>query len=294
MQSECRLNQPKREKIERLLGRRAELPSIPAVVFKVVQETRDSNSNASSIATLLAQDQAMTARILRMANSAFFGMSKKVVQIQEAVVLLGFKNVSRLALLAGTFPWLKRPAAGYLLGPKELWSRSIGIAVGAKVVAERVKIDTEAAFTAGLMADIGKVALSGALENRAFEIRSIIEKLGVGFDQAESYMLGFDHSDVGAFLAESWGFPAELIECIQYHHQPDEVEGNKLVDCVHIGDYLAMCMGLGLGFDGMGYEISENALSRLGLGADDLDRLTDEFVSQYEKHEQIFAELSGE
>jgi len=178
-------------------------------------------------------------------------------------------------------------------GPRQLWTHSFGVAIGAQLVAQKARLDdADAAFTAGLLHDLGKVALSVWLEDKVAQLIGIAIAEGVTFDEAERRVLGFDHTEVGEYLAESWNLPSVLTQAIRYHHQPNLAEPpSKLVDAVHVGDYLTMTMGFGLGADGLQYEFFEEALERLKLSAEDLDTVTDSFVLAYEGYESMFMEL---
>src|SRR5262249_1915523 len=154
-----------------------------------------------------------------------------------------------------TFPWLSRPIEGYALGPGQLWAHALGTAVGASLVAERSRrASPDLAFTAGLLHDIGKLAMSVWLERKIPALLKISEIEETPFDAVERRVLGYDHTEVGAHLGERWNLPQELIEAMRWHHRPDEAPLNPaLVDCVHIADYLSMAMGLGIGGDGLRY-----------------------------------------
>ncbi|MCW5937119.1 MAG: HDOD domain-containing protein [Fimbriimonadaceae bacterium] len=280
--------------LEDIVKRTPDLPSLPAAAMKVMREADSSTSNARSIANILAQDQALTARVLRLANSAYYGLQRKVSNLQESVVVLGMRCVRNLCMVAATYPWMSRKLDGYNLGPKELWTHSFGTALGAQLAAQECKkCDPDLAFTAGLLHDIGKVALSVWLENKSNLIAEYSAKANVPFDEAERKILGYDHTEVGEHLGRQWNLPDEIVSAIRYHHEPDECpEPSALVDCVHVGNFLTLTMGFGLGGDGLLYRVCEGSFERLGLKPDDLDALADTFVVGYEEYEKLFAELA--
>lgn len=279
--------------IEDILERTSDLPTIPAAALKVIRESDSSTSNAASIARTLSQDQALSVRVLRLANSAYYGMARRISNLQEAVVILGMKSVKNLALVASSYPWLSKPLKGYALGPKQLWTHSFGVAVGAQFVAERAKLDDDGTiFTAGLLSDIGKVALSVWLENKVTALYSLAVHQQLTFAEAEQKVLGFDHCEVGEHLAIGWNLPEEIVQAIRYHHEPNSALLHRnVVDCVHVGDYLTTAMGFGLGGDGLQYRFYEESLQRLNLATEDLDQVTDAFVTAYENYELLFEEL---
>ncbi len=281
--------------IEQIVLKTADLPTIPAAAIKVMRETQSSNASAATVARILVTDQALSAKVLRLANSAFYGLSRKITDLSEAVVVLGMKSVKNLALVAGTYPWMQRPLTGYSLGPEEMWRHAFGTAVASQLIARTSrKASEDVAFTAGLLHDLGKVALSVWLENKMGAILLYAGREGISYDEAERRVLGYDHCQVGYHLATSWNLPEEICTCNLFHHKPsnaDEFQG--LVDCVHVGDYLCSSMGFGLGGDGLLYRFDEQALVRLNLKAEQIDDLTAEFVAQYEEYESLFKELAA-
>lgn len=281
--------------IEEIVKRTPDLPSLPAAAMKVMREAESSTSNAASIAQILAQDQSLSARVLRLANSAYYGLTRKVTNLQESVVVLGMRCVRNLCMVAATYPWMSRKLDGYCLGPRELWTHSFGTALGAQLFAKlSKKCGEDQAFTAGLLHDIGKVALSVWLENRTSLVAQYAEQAGVGFDVAERKILGFDHCQVGEHLGKNWNLPDEIVDAIRWHHDPNGMENpSPIVDCVHLGLYLTMSMGFGLGGDGMHYQFCEEAFERLGISPDDIDEVTDTFVLGYEEYEKLFQELTA-
>lgn len=281
--------------LQEIVEQTTDLPSVPAAAIRVIQETDSANSTAAHIAATLAQDQSLTVRILRLANSAYFGLSRRVDDLTEAVVVLGMRNVRNLAMVACSYPWMVRPLKGYALGPRQLWSHSFSMAVGAQLVAREARLpNDDVAFTSGLLADIGKSALSVWLEDKLAALIVYATREGLTFDEAERKVLGYDHAEVGEYLAHQWNFPDSITQVIRYHHQPSQlVVTDPIVDCVHVGDYLTMVMGYGLGGDGLQYGFDLLALERLRLTTEHLDRITDEFVSAHDHYELMFQELQA-
>jgi len=281
--------------IEKLLESISDLPTLPASTLRVIKETDNSTSSAASVALILGQDQALGVKVLRLANSAYYGLSRKVSTLGEAVVILGMRTVRNLALVASSYPWMSKPIKGYELGPRALWCHSFGVSTGAQLIAKQAKLGApEEAFTAGLMCDIGKVAMSVQIDSALPMIVNAAQQFCLPFDLAERELFGFDHAEVGEHMAIQWNFPKVISDAIRYHHAPRKCEGpNHLVDCVHIGDYLTSSMGFGIGGDGLQYIFDDTALERLGIKADDLDQVINDFVISYEEYERSFQELQS-
>lgn len=281
-------------KIETLIQQTNELPSIPAAAMAVLNEVNNPNSNALSISRLLLQDQALATRVLRLANSAYYGLSRQVADLQEAVVILGMRSIRNLALVAGTYPWLTKEFKGYALGPKALWTHSLGVAVGAQCLAKASrKAQPDECFMAGLLHNLGKVVLAVSLEGHLHNIFQLAETENIGFDEAERRYLGYDHCDVGAHLAAKWNLPELFQAAMQYHHTPNQADMHQsIVDCVHLGDYLATTFGLGLGGDGLRYILSSEALDRLGIDSETFEQIVSDFPETFVEYEQMFDSIS--
>jgi HD-like signal output (HDOD) protein len=280
--------------LEDIVAKTSDLPSLPAAALAVMRETDSPTGTAQSIARYLSQDQALTARILRLANSAYYGLARQIMDVPDAVVVLGMRCIRNLCMVASTYPWMTKPLKGYGLGPREMWTHSFAVAVGSQLVAQRARTSmSDQAFTAGLLHNLGKVALSIWLEEKLAGMLAIACREGLTFDQVERKVLGFDHCDVGAHMGEVWNLPKPLIEAMKYHHNPNACEPtSQLVDCVHVADYLTMSMGLGLGGDGLRYDFQEEALVRLDLTPECFDELAEEFIVSYEQHEKLFEDAS--
>lgn len=277
-------------KLDEILAKTTDLPTLPKAALQVMRETERSESSAASVAALIGQDQAITARVLRLANSAYFGLSRQVSDLQESVVILGMRNVRNLAIVASTFPWLARPLKGYKLGPKQMWTHSFCVGVAARELATRTRMaDPDVAFTAGLLHNIGKVALSIWLENKVEAMMNLATRDNMTFDQMERKVLGFSHADVGAHLADRWNLPKVFVDAIGYHHSPNEApQPNPVTDYVHVGDYVTMSVGLGLGADGLRYEFFPEAMARVGIDEDAVDGVLDSFLEAHEAYEKLF------
>ena len=281
--------------LEEIVAKTPDLPSFPAAAMRVMKEAESSTSNASSIALILAQDQALSARVLRLANSAYYGLTRKVSNLQEAVVVLGTRCVRNLCMVAATYPWMSRSLDGYCLGPRDLWTHSFGTALGAQLFARlSKKCNEDQAFTAGLLHDIGKVALSVWLENKTSAVAQYAHLAETTFDAAERKILGFDHCQVGEHLANVWNLPEEMVDAARWHHDPNGLEATPpIVDCVHLGLHLTLTLGLGLGGDGMQYHFCEESYSRLGIDPNEIDHIMDTFLNGYEEYEKLFHDLTA-
>lgn len=282
--------------LEDVVEKTPDLPALPAATLAVMRESQAAESTAHSVAKYLSQDQSLTARVLRLANSAYYGMQRRIASPEEAVVILGMRAVRNLAMIASTYHWMDKPLKGYALEPHEFWEHSLSAAVAAQVIAQNVApASIDLGFTCGLLHDLGKVALSAWLENRSVTLSAIAAKLDITMEQAERRVLGFDHQEVGGKMAEKWNLPKTIVQAITYHHCPADCdEDSEMVDIVHLADYLASTTEVTThGGEGLHFNLSEKSLERLGISLGEVEGLADEFVEQYDNFEKLFVDKAA-
>ncbi|MEN3185126.1 MAG: HDOD domain-containing protein [Atribacterota bacterium] len=263
-----------------------ELPVLPTIVQRVIQLTEDPKSTAKDINNVLSQDQTLTAKVLRLANSAFYGFPRRISTITEATIILGFQTIKSIVIAATVSEILKKSLPGYALEQGELWKHSQTSAIAARMLARETKFPRlEVAYTAALLHDIGKLVLNTYLSDTYQEVLEKVEGEHLTFTQAEEAVLGFNHAQVGAKICEKWNLPAELVETIAFHHEPERATITpKLVAITHIADFISVSIGIGMGIDGFFYGISPEAVTLLGINETLIDRLlvqlTDVLVDQ--------------
>lgn len=281
--------------IDDIIAKTTDLPSLPVAVLRVAKESASPGATTAKVAEYLASDQALSARVLRLANSAYYGLPRQVKDLREAVMVLGMRCVRNLAIVASSYPWLSKSQNGYGLPPEVLWQHSVAVAVASQLVArDKAVHDDEAAFTAGLLHDLGMTVMGVWLERGRADVVHVVQREHVPLTDGEMSICGFDHSEVGARLAESWNLPPEITEAIRYHHSPDDCDPrSELADCVHVGDYLTYSLGFGLGAHIPYYFLSEGAMCRLGLRTADMERICSQFVASFARYVEMFEVLSA-
>lgn len=270
------------EKLQQLVQTIRDLPALPEVVVRVMRMAEDPRSDAQGIARVIATDQAMAARVLKLANSAFYGLPRRVGTLSEAVVILGFRTIKNLAIAASTFELLNREIAGYWLQRGELWRHSLACAIGAQLIARRARLPvSEEAFVAGLLHDIGKVAIDLFVRAQFDQIMERALQDRIPFVEAEQAVLGFNHAMAGGLIAEKWNLPPLLVSVIKYHHQPSSApDRDPMISVVHLADLLSITMGIGIGGDGLYYTLEDGTLAMFDLSQADIDELCEEIVDQ--------------
>ena len=221
------------------------LVTLPDVFIRINQLVEDPDSSAADIAKAVSQDPSFTVRLLRVANSPFYGFSSTIDTVSRAVAVIGTSQIRNLALataVARSFEGLPND----LVSMENFWHHSLYCALVARILARRVtvrKCDSEAVFTAGLLHDIGELVIFNRLPTQAKE--SLLMVLDSGDEipvyQAENQVMGFDHSNVGGELARQWSLPPMLEECIAYHHDVQQAQSYPLETAVvHIANILAL------------------------------------------------------
>ncbi|MEW6582103.1 MAG: HDOD domain-containing protein [Actinomycetota bacterium] len=263
--------------IDEITARIAELPVLPASVSEVITACDDPDITVGQISQKILQDQQLTASILKLANSAMYGLSRRVSTVTEAVVLLGFATIKSLAISSHTYRLLNRSLPGYGMQRGEIWWHSISVAMAARRIAVEVHLaPVEEAFVAGLLHDIGKTVLSGYMEDAFEEVIDIVQSERVAFSDAENRVLGYDHAELGARIARAWNFPPDLVEAIRFHHTPGAASLKpKLTYAVHLADCICMMLGIGIGADGLSYTVESGTLEALGLEHGRVEQIID-------------------
>ena len=227
-----------------LIAKVKDLPPMPTVVMKAMEICVDPNASIRSLQLLISQDQALSAKILRIVNSAMYSLRREVSTVSHAIAVLGIETVKSVIMAAsvdGVFKTAKD------LGAKLMSDHSWGTAIAARAIARRVHYENaEEALICGLMHDIGKPVLLQNLRSRYIEIVSEVYKGNSNFHQQELLAFGFSHAHVGAMLARKWNFPPQLAEAVGYHHSPTSAPLYSQLACIiNLADLLMISMGIG-------------------------------------------------
>ena len=265
---------------ERIFNSVEDLPPMPQVVQKARQVLSDSNSSFKDLAIIFVTDQAIATRVLKLANSAYYGLSQKVSSIQQASVILGHKTLAELITMVSTSDLLGNDLKGYGMEAGSLWQHSLAVAFGARIIAKKTSPeDTDDAFAAGLIHDSGKLVLDSYVYEKKEAFENYMAKDQHGFLAAEKAILGLDHAEIAAEVCKKWNVPENIAIAIQHHHHPAANEDCYLANVLHVADGIAMMGGLGQGADAVSYEIEESAMSTLNLKSNDISAIMDQVVA---------------
>ncbi|MGD2097764.1 MAG: HDOD domain-containing protein [Desulfobacterales bacterium] len=241
-------------------------PGMPGTAVKLLGLIDDPSMRVSQIEEILRHDSGLTANVLRLANSAYFGIPSKIGSIRQAVILLGLKRLIQMVIAACVSAIMDKPVPGYDLPPGELWRHSIAVSVAAEALVKELKIEaSEEIFTAALLHDVGKLVLGEFVKDEFNKIEAAVSE-GVSFEMAETMVLGINHADVGAKILARWSLPPEIINAVQWHHDPEALEHTSvMLDIVHVTNVMSMLIGIGIGRDGLQHQPSVAVSERLGL-----------------------------
>lgn len=262
----------KQTKLLNILAKVKSFPSMPKAAAKLLKLLDNPDATAAQIEQILRYDAGLTANLLKLTNSVYFGLPCKVGSVTQAVVLLGWKKLIQLVMASCVNAVMGKPVPGYDLPAGELWRHSIAVSVAAEGLAKELKVSaSEEIFTAALLHDVGKLVLGGFVKEDLEKIETEASR-GISFEVAEHMVLGTDHTEVGAQILKNWSFPPALVNAVRWHHDPDSAgKTDTLVDIVHVANILCLMIGIGVGREGLCYKPSPLATKRLGLRTNDLE-----------------------
>jgi putative nucleotidyltransferase with HDIG domain len=225
------------------------LPPLPAIALRVVQVVQNPDSSAADLATVVSADPGLSAQFLRVANSAAYRRSREVSSVKDALVLMGFSQARNLAIggaIATAFP---PDALHALFRIETFWRHSLAVAFQAGRIAERTKsVDVATAFTAGVLHDIGRLAMFHADPSGLDQAVAQHLKREEALEDVELAVLGYDHSAVGGRLAARWGLPEDVSEAISRHHEPD-LDPSTLPGVISAADQFCIAAGFHSGVE---------------------------------------------
>jgi putative nucleotidyltransferase with HDIG domain len=273
----------KNPNIKQIMSKVRSFPGMPATAGKLLPMLKDPDTDNAKIEDVLRYDPGLTANILKLTNSAYFGIPTKVSSVRQAIMLLGWKRLIQLVMTMCMSDLMKDSVAGYDLPKGELWRHSIAVSVASDVLVRGLEIsEADEVFTAALLHDIGKLVLGDYVKEDMPKIDAMVAK-GISFEVAEYIVLGTDHAEIGANILKNWSFPIPLVEAVHWHHDPNSCSGHCLMsDIVHIADILGQMAGYGQKRDDREPAPISEVLERLGLARDDLAYLAGQTAERVE------------
>jgi len=260
----------KRSEIRNIIMNTSSLPTLPGIISKLNTLSENDKTSVQEMARLVASDQVLSARILKLANSPSYGFYR-VSSISNAMILLGVNVVKSLALSSSIFEIMEKNSIG-------LWEHSLGAGVAANIISRKLKLpECEEISTAALLHDIGKVIIRINFGDDYSQLLDLIEKKKITMLEAEKELLDIDHAEVGSWLAKSWHLPEKLFEPIACHHIVNESSNHQLkTSVVHFADILVKASGFGFSGDEIVPFIHPVAWEKLGMDEEILAEIVEE------------------
>lgn len=277
--------------LEAILRSIKRIPAFPMTVQKVSELLRDDNYSVQAVASVIQYDQAVTANVLRICNSAYFGARQPVRSLKEAVVYLGKENLIRAVQTSGVSRYYRKAGQGYVAKAGDLWRHSVAVAIMSQILSRRMgQGEDPVLYTASLLHDIGKVILGEYVQESFDRIIALVTEDGRSFLEAEAEVLGANHAEIGGMVARHWNFPAEIGTAIAFHHRPDEAAGEgQFPWLVHLADEICLMIGVGGGNDGLAYRAVTEAAARFQLRQKDIEAAMVELFDELGKAEELLA-----
>lgn len=263
------------------------LPTLPASIVRLQRVVQDDQSSAQDVEAVIRPDPALTANLLRLANSSFFGLPRKVDNVRQAIALLGLKRVFETAVSAAFSDVIPAVIPGYGLQAADFWRHCVAVAVLSEQLASELGMKTpDLTFTAGLLHDLGKLAIGTYLARVSEQAITSVREREVTLFAAESDLLGTNHAEAGVALAERWQLPPQIALVARGHHGCERQacgSDRDLVDLIHVADGLAHSLGYGADVGELARRIDSDAISELGLRPRRVERVVCRSVDQIDE-----------
>ncbi len=223
------------KKLERI----RDLPTLPAIAMQVNRMLQEADITIEHLSEAIAKDQAIVSRLLKLVNSAFFGLRSRVNTLSEAIVMLGFNSVRNVVMSVSVIEIFAEKTGGFDI--KNFWNHSVATAMTAKKLSESIGLgNPESCFLGGLLHDVGKIVLYQHFKDQFQLVVDLMQQENISFKAAETKADTLDHAAIGAYLAEKWQLPKALIDTIKYHHRCGKAASDQdMLMIVHTADILS-------------------------------------------------------
>jgi putative nucleotidyltransferase with HDIG domain len=233
--------------VDEAVAKIEDIPTIPTVLGEVMRSTSSDKSSVKDLSQVIYSDQAIATKILKMANSSFYGFVNQIKSIDRAIIILGFDEVRAIAIAMSIFDSVYLRKGGVYYNRLRSWNHSLLCGFGAKILAglfiKRKDLEAEF-FVGGLIHDIGKVMMDRYFPEQFTRVLEVVEETSVPMEHAEQEIIGFDHALLAGGLLKKWKFPDQLVNMVMYHHHPDSASANQTgIALIFLADL--MCHQLG-------------------------------------------------
>ncbi len=271
------------------------MPALPVTVTKVMEIANNPAASPVDLNKVISVDPVLMARVLKLINSAYYGLPNKIKSLARAIIMLGINTVKNLALSSAIVKTLGAGEHFDALNPQAFWRHSLGVGVTAKLLAAKRQVPPDAReeyFIAGLLHGIGKIPLNNALSDEYVNAMALADRSQIPLNDAERQVFGFDHADVGALIGKTWKLGESILDTISYYPRPTEYAGpyTDIVNTVHVAVYFVTIAEIGFSGDRHPAHVNEDALNALGVKVSSLDEIEEEVEAEIRKAE-VFLSL---
>lgn len=287
-------------RLERALGKVSNLPTLPTVVANMMSLVDNPRTSARDLERQISNDPALTAKILRLVNSAYYGFPNRIGTVSLAVVILGFDTVKAMALTVSVFNMFDNGEGKNGFDAEAFWEHSFGSALAAEILSRTVRYRAKGeAFTAGVLHDVGKIALDYFVKDKFQKVISVAVRDSMHILDAEQEVLGTTHAEIGGWLAQLWNLPHHLGEAISLHHDPSKAKLDPvLASIVHLADILCRRRQIGSGGDETIPEIAPCTwptlrLRSFGFEDGDMEALLSQLDNEMDRMEAFSSIIRG-
>jgi len=276
-------------RVEEILMLAKAVPPFPKVAQRVLGMLDDPSVKAADLAEIIQYDAAITANILKICNSALFGLHRKISSLEEALVVLGQDELKDIIITSSSAKFYKgKVGAGYELEQGDLWKHSVACAIVARQLAPKIKGTTaQMAFTTALLHDIGKRFLSSFVADDFKRIIAMVDDKKCAFVEAEKAILGITHADLGGMILERWEFDPQMVAAVRVHHDADAMDKGPLSALIALANAIVISLGIGGGADGLATRLQGEGIKKFGIDASTIELCMADLLLEMEKAEEV-------
>lgn len=274
-----------RETVEHELEKIDDLPTLPSVLVSLDKALLAEDTSAADVGRIITDDPSLTSRILRVANSAYYGASAgPITSVTNAVARIGFRDVRDLVTSFAVIETFN--GVGTHLDHRAFWKHCLGTGIAARVIQRHSghdgPFDEDEAYLSGLLHDVGTLILDQFFPEVFIQVRQIAEERGLPCSETEQKLLKIDHGEIGGWLLRRWNLPAAVVEAVTWHHQPAKAtpECQPLVEVTHLADFICTDLGIGDGSDGLTRGFKDAAWHNLALEIEDIPAIIDQVLEE--------------
>jgi len=272
--------------LEKIISQSGDVPTLPKIASKVLQMINSDNVSLDELQLTIENDQAFASRVLKIANSSFYGRNRSIDSISDAILLIGFKTMSSLVIAAA----MRDIHRHFGLFEQKLWDHSLAVSLAASMLAHETRlVSADEAHVAGLIHDVGKSILYNNVVDNYLIIVEHVYTDKSAFYEVENALLGYNHCNVGGFIARKWKLPKNLEIVIEFHHTPDSSYGfdpsyEPVCHIVAVADIMAN--SLGMGFSVASSSVTNRFFEVIGLHQKRYDELLESFREAFYQRKQ--------